>query len=170
MTKGVVENYTIFSDASFDPKLKFGIAGCMIFAGDDIDLPDAQVKTKIIFGNSCSRMEFDSILWALDSIDSLTTVADLKVDLYTDCKGAADFSKRIPKLKELEFKSRKTGELLTNADLYKKLAIWFEKINLNIHWIKGHSPKASRNLQAELFAKLDQEVRHQLRSARHAKL
>ena len=62
------------------------------------------------------------------------------------------------------FVSKKTGKPLTNADLYKVFFAVYDRMLPKIVWVKGHTPKGSRDTVQMHFSHVDKAVRKELRS------
>ena len=156
--------YYIFSDASFDPRSRIGIAGIMLLS--DLDsLPEKlPIQSKIIKDTTCTRLEMEAIIWSLLAVGDLIKqhgIADL--ELYTDCKTAVDLPRRRENLEAKQFRSNKTGELLSNADLYKKFFLLCDMLKPKVMWIKGHMPSKEQNHIDRLFSEVDKATRNELR-------
>ena len=161
MIRAVDSEYIVFSDASFDPHLKFGVAGKIVLSSI---AGDQKIETKVMESPTCSRMEFEAILWALESLKPLAEKP--KVTVYTDCQGVVELSERLPKLLARGFKSQRTGKLLAQADLYQDFSTFYSTLHLSIFWTKGHTPLQGRDWIQNSFAALDQSVRNELRRER----
>ena len=151
--------YHVYSDASFNPKTKSGVAGFIITSNANASL---EIKTEIIKHTTCTRLELQGIIWALRYIDENLSAAS--ITLYTDCKTACDLLRRRSKLECVDFSSGKTGEPLKNADVYKEYFKLLDKLKPELVWVKGHMPHKQRDHIQSTFAQLDKHVRQALRA------
>ncbi len=153
----------IFSDASFNPKTRTGICGYLLLLDlvDTIDIRTLPIKTKLYKNTNCTRLEVTSIILALNAAKRMG--ADCDITLYTDCKTACELPSRRGRLEERDFKSRKTGALLSNADLYLKFFKLFDELTPQIVWIKGHKRSGEKVLTDKIFSHIDKTTRKLLR-------
>ena len=155
--------YFIFSDASFDPRSRIGIAGVWILA----DLLQASqnensIQTKIFYETNCTRLELESILWSFDLVREAGRL-EIEVEIFTDCKTAVDLPARRARLESRNFLSQKTQLPLNNADLYQEFFKTYDTFAPKLHWIKGHKPLQNQNEIERIFSAVDKETRRQLR-------
>jgi ribonuclease HI len=150
----------IFSDASFDSSTKSAVLGYLIVEVlQDVQTP--LVRTVLLENTTNSRAEIEAALLAIDSV--MTEFSDHSIVLYTDSKTLADLPKRKSRLVAKDFRSGKSGLILSQADLYKRFYLFSEKVELSLKWIKGHTAKESRGLEERLFSRVDKKVREELR-------
>lgn len=168
-------NYSIFSDASFDPKSRIGVAGYLILSHGpglenfDVHENDLLIKTKVVEKTNNTRMEWEAALWALETIEkqhfsTLNFPGDLKLTLFTDCKAIVEILERRQRLESQNFTSRKGTKNLNNSDLYKRFFILYDRLKPTISWVKGHFSKRDRNREQSFFYCVDSAVRNELRS------
>ena len=119
----------------------------------------SEVQTKIIETSSHISTELEAAIWALESTES-----GRDVRLYTDSQTIADLPKRRNKLEVRQFRSRKTGNLLSNAHLYQRFFEALDERQVTISWIKGHKPSAQKTMEDLHFQRVDRTVRQLLRS------
>ncbi len=158
--KTELTSFAIFSDGSFDPKSKRGVGAYCILPG-----PLEIVKMEFSV-ESCARLELLAVLWALESF-MIHIEQTSMLSLYTDSRTIAELDGRRAKLTANHFKSRRTGELLSNGDLYRDFfAICDEirsKTEMEIIWVKGHTPSEGRTREQEIFSQVDHAARVALR-------
>ena len=162
----------IYCDASFAPKLGVGV-GAFAVVKNPTDKLAPNISTEVFQAATCGRLEFLVAIWALEFFFSLCNTSTLDssgsdklrtITLYTDSRSIADLPRRRDKLVANKFTSQRTGGPLANSDLYQKFLRVFDDLNLQIHWLKGHTAKSLRSVEGEVFAKIDQAARKQLRS------
>lgn len=148
----------IFADASFDPRSRRGVGACCI---------SSEIITKEFSTTSCARLELVTVLWALKVFEDLSNDPINKLTLYTDSKTLVDLAARRPKLEANNFSSRRNGKELSNGDLYQEFFAVCDrlrlKLELNIIWIKGHTPSTGRTQEQAIFSKVDHAARAELR-------
>jgi ribonuclease HI len=107
--------------------------------------------------------EITTVIQALESLDEKCNPKQ-KIEIYTDCQSFCDLlGKRKEKLLQNNFITR-TGKILQNAELYKKLYLIADKFEIQTFKIKGHRPKSYRaNAVERIFAVIDKLSRGKLR-------
>jgi ribonuclease HI len=112
----------LFCDGSCNPQEKIGYGAYLLVEDDNFDL--ISLKSKIIFkkfGNtSSSKLEIETLLWALNDID----IKDCIIEVYTDCQNIIGLQDRREKLEKNNFQTS-AGKIMNNHELYKD---FFEKI------------------------------------------
>lgn len=163
------KNIYIYSDSSFDPKSKTGIMGYFRFDSDtqhnSLNLDPNQIKTQKILDTTNIKTEIKSVLWSLkDLMDSpLPNEFDLNLTIHSDCNSIIELPSRREKLVKNDFKSQKTQKPLSNAELYKELFYYFDLLDPELVWIKGHKKRSEMNYKDRYFSKIDKKTRETLR-------
>lgn len=167
-----VRRFSIFADASFQPQLRIGVSGFLILPHDgraEFPLPPASsVRTRVARGGSNTRLELETIIWALISWQErhgrrVEDRAPAAVTLYTDCRAAKNLLDRRSRLETSNYFSKRSGGPLQHADLYRRFFKLLEAVQPEIIWIEGHTPRRQRGAIQEIFALVDRTVRERLR-------
>ncbi len=129
--------------------------------------PDA-VKTRIIKNTTNTRLELQTLLWALESVkldNEHTPSGEMgSITIYTDCCAAVNLLRRRKKLNSVNYLSKRKGTTLVNADIYKGIFTLYDELSPELVWIKGHTPEKDRAGIQRIFAEVDRSVRNLLRS------
>ncbi len=155
----------IYSDASYSKTYNLAIIGYAIFPSshehETVPLSETNICILQVPENNNIRAEIRGVITALQSCPKGS-----KVVLYTDCKTVCDLPKRREKLEANNFISKSKGLTLLNADIYQEFYLNFDRLNPELKWVKGHSPKNSKLTQVQKnFSYLDKAVRMSLRKA-----
>lgn len=172
--------FGLFSDASYDPKSGSGIGGILILsslqmenfasgsARADFDLP---ILMREAHETTSSRLEMETVLWVLREFkhqhpSCLLLAGRTACHLYTDCQTAVQLPQRRAKLEANHYGSKRSGQLLGMADLYREFFNLYDEIQPHMTWIKGHKRSLDKSSLDDLFSTLDQKVRRELRKRR----
>ncbi|TLD40640.1 MAG: hypothetical protein JETT_3103 [Candidatus Jettenia ecosi] len=172
-------DFAIFIDSSYNPERRLGVGGflCIPNCSDEVlenknvleELysPDA-VKTRIVEHTTNTRLELQTLLWALESLklDTETkTYGEMgSITVYTDCRTAVDLLRRRKRLESVHYLSKRKGTILENADIYKSIFTLYDQFSPKLVWIKGHTPGKDRVGIQKIFSEVDRLVRNLLRS------
>lgn len=140
----------IFIDSSVNPQLKIGFGAFMI---------DDKISLKRFENTSSTKLELQTFLWMIQSIDILAS----KIKVYTDCQNIITLPQREKKLKQSAFKSS-TNKELKNKALYEEFFLLLEKFDIEFIKVKGHKQKAKKDEIDRLFSKVDKASRQALRT------
>lgn len=151
------KSIVIYSDASFSKEHKLAVIG-FTKGSSESKVEDLELTLKTIKEENNVRAELRAAILGLASCPE-----DSSVTLFSDSSAVVDLIKRRENLEKNEFVSKKTGVVLSNADLYQKFYFILDKLNVEVHWIKGHSPKKSLGNTGSNFSHLDKSVRKELR-------
>ncbi len=154
----------VFSDGSFDPKSKKGVAAVLLVSALQWDTPGLEfmVQTKEVGSSSNGQVELEAALWGL-RLAKETSKGPLKIQLITDCETIVDLARRRPKLEKVGFLSQRTGKRLSNADLYEQFFQLSDELNPTITWIKGHTAANQKTETHRVFGLVDKAARKALR-------
>jgi ribonuclease HI len=149
----------LFTDSSVNPQEKIGFGANLKIIDEKASLLDMKkdIKTKRFEDTSSTKLELQTLLWALDEIEDNSFI-----EVYTDCQNIIGLEDRRKKLEANDYKSSK-GKLMNNHELYK---LFFEKIdNLNIVFIKvkGHKKSSLKDNIDDIFNLVDKASRNALR-------
>ena len=146
----------IYSDASFSNKHKLGVASYLILDSENSSqkLHSFSVKEK-----NNIRVEFIALIEALKT---LKPKDNKEIIVYTDSRAIKDLLSRRKRLEYLDFKSKKTGNLLSNTYIYKEFFKIYDTYTPTIYWTKGHQAKKETIIEKN-FSKVDKLARKTLK-------
>jgi ribonuclease HI len=154
--------FYLFTDASVNPKNNIGY-GAYIFINRDQLQSSTQmhhVKTKKFENTSSTKLELETLLWALGEIDS----ADYKIIIYTDCQNIIGLNDRRARLENNNYMSN-TNKLIKNHELYKEFYRMSDILDCEFVKVKGHKKKEKKDEIDRIFTLVDKASRTALRSA-----
>jgi ribonuclease HI len=164
-----MKDFSLFTDASVDPRLKIGVGACLVLPAPFLNVPFPKIDKSEITGRislrrfedaSSTKLEIETVLWALGEQKKRSKG---KLNLYTDSQCIACLLKRKPGLMGRDFLSRKTNLPLRNAPLYRKFYAFHDELVFNIIQVDGHSRTSVRDTAHRIFSIVDREARRALK-------
>jgi len=150
----------LFTDGSVNTKTKAGVGAYL--AVDDPEISTEalknQVKTRQFENTSSTRLELETLLWALDEISSSAT----KISVYTDSQNITGLLRRRERLEKNDFRS-KNDRLMNNHDLYREFYRKVDQLNCEFVKVAGHQPTRQKDKIHRLFTLVDRASRKALR-------
>lgn len=151
----------LFTDGSVNVQSKVGCGAILLISEDE--LHDCNLKNgvqiKQFENTSSSKLELQTLLWALEKIET----TERKIIIHTDSQTIVDLLERRERLEKNDFKSKKNIPL-NNGDLYKAFFRKIDSLNCEIVKIKGHQPTRNKNEIERIFGLVDKASRRALRS------
>ncbi len=152
----------LFCDGSFNPRTRIGVGAMLLLSDKEWknagDSKFFAIRTRVMPTDSIARLELMTAIWALSEPALIPGM-----NLFTDCKTIEGLAARRAKLEAGDYKSKRTGERLTNADLYTQFFKICDSVRPTITWLKGHSPKTSQTEYQRVFSLVDKMARKTLR-------
>jgi len=150
----------LFTDGSVNTKTKTGIGAYLVIANPDLPVETLkkQVKTRQFKNTSSTRLELETLLWALDEVSSAIT----KIIVYTDSQNITGLLRRRERLEKNDFRS-KTNRLMNNHDLYREFYRVIDGLDCEFVKVAGHQPTRQKDKIHRLFTLVDRASRKTLR-------
>jgi ribonuclease HI len=149
----------LFTDSSVNPQEKIGFGAYLKILDENISFLEMKniIKTKRFEDTSSTKLELQTLLWALDEIEKTSLI-----EVYTDCQNIIGLENRRKKLESNDYKSSK-GKLMNNHELYKLFFEKIDKLNLTFIKVKGHKKSSLKDNIDEVFNLVDKASRNALR-------
>jgi ribonuclease HI len=154
----------LFIDGSVDPRTQMGVAGYRLLYADNMTDFASEICIKYFKNTSSTHLEIRAALWALAKI----THFNGSLAVVSDCQTLCQLPTRRASLEAKQF-CNKQGKQLNLSEAYQSVFeycdLWYEKSGKSLDFIqvKGHQKASERSPIQSEFAKLDREVRRQLR-------
>lgn len=150
----------LFTDASVDTKSKIGYGAYLAISEKKTPLEQQQknIKTKRFEQTSSTKLELQTLLWALQDIQ----IMERKVIVYTDSQNIMRLLKKRERLEQSTFLSKKKQPLRL-ANLYKAFYQMTDLMNCQFVKVKGHQKSAQKTELDRLFTLVDRASRKALR-------
>jgi len=154
------QSLKLFCDGSVNPQSKIGYGAYFILEDiTEISLSSIQIMTKQFKNTSSTKLELETLLWALGEVS--TKYNDITV--YTDCQNTMGLLSRRQRLEKDQFYS-KSGKLLNNHLLYKEFYKIIDNIDCKFIKVKGHKQSLHKDMIDKLFTLVDKASRDALRN------
>ena len=151
----------LFTDSSVNPQEKIGFGSFLLLNNDETkafeDLKK-DIKLKRFENTSSTKLELQTLLWALDEIEDKNII----IEIYTDCQNIIGLENRRDKLEKNHFYST-SGKLMNNHELYNNFYEKLDKLNLTFIKVKGHKKNSLKDEIDNIFNLVDRASRNALR-------
>lgn len=166
-----MNSLALFTDVSSNPQRKCGVGAYLLLPASYLenephDIDRAEISSKLRFkrfaDTSSTKLEVQTVLWALENFQTDGSFAPGSLRVFTDSQCVAGLPGRRAALEANRFLSRRSGQLLTNAPLYRAFYAEIDKLGFELVKVAGHSRACSRDTVQQIFSCVDQEVRRAL--------
>ena len=151
----------LFTDGSVNTKSKIGFGAYLAVAelGLPIDLLRERVKVKRFEDTSSTKLELQTLLWALGDIQDLES----KLIVYTDSQNILSLQGRRGRLEKNNYRT-KNDKLIRNHELYKEFYRTADKLDCVLVKVSGHKVSSRKDEIDRLFTLVDRASRNALRA------
>jgi ribonuclease HI len=167
-----MNSFALFTDVSLNPQRKLGVGGYLLVPVPFLEIEphdieqgevSARLKTKRFAETSSTKLEVQTVLWALEnSREELTGTAPGSLRIYTDSQCVAGLVRRRAGLIQSDFLARRSGRPLANAHLYREFYAAYDQLGFQLIKVAGHSRTCSHDSVQRIFSYVDREVRKAL--------
>ncbi|MBI2281552.1 MAG: ribonuclease H [Bacteroidetes bacterium] len=144
----------LFTDGSVNTKTKVGFGAYLIVDSSEIQSAVPKVKLKRFENTSSTKLELETLLWALNEIQD----KNQKIKIYTDSQNIMGLPNRKFKLEQNNFYSG-NGKQLNNHELYRVFYKITSTLNCEFIKLEGHSVSSEKNDLDKLFMLVDRASR-----------
>lgn len=120
------------------------------------------VKVKRFEQTSSTRLELQTLLWALNDTMALTHGCDSALTVYTDSQNIMGLPARRARLEQNDYFSSK-NKRLNNFELYQQFYRLNSQLNCQFVKVIGHQASSKKDQIEQLFGLVDQASRRALR-------
>jgi ribonuclease HI len=154
----------IFSDGSVNTQLKVGYGAYLVVSErvTSIQSLKDKVKVKRFEQTSSTKLELQTLLWALDETIALANGDDMALTVYTDSQNIIGLPRRRARLEQSNYFSSKNRRL-NNYELYQEFYRLTTKLNCQFVKVIGHQASSKKDEIDKLFGLVDQASRRALR-------
>jgi ribonuclease HI len=152
----------LFTDGSVNTKSKTGYGAYLAVSEPWIstDLLKKQVKIKRFENTSSTRLELETLLWALNEVGGFAG----RIIVYTDSQNIMKLKERRERLETNNYRSNQKV-ILKNSDLYIKFYEMTDILDCHFFKVQGHRAFWKKDETGSLFALVDRESRRALRKS-----
>ncbi len=157
-----MQDLILLTDGSVHPQLKIGYGAYLAVPDPSLSLDELrpQVKLKRFVQTTSTKLELQTLLWALSEIQ----LAGRRLFVYTDSQAIFNLPIRRARLEEQKFCSNKLSQL-NNADLYREFYREADRLNFELFKLAGHKSAKQKSPLDRLFSLVDKASRQALREA-----
>ncbi|PNV83572.1 MAG: ribonuclease H [Sulfurimonas sp.] len=150
----------LFTDASVDPKTKIGYGAYLLLGEFELEAPLSKLKVNVkrFEGTNSSKLELETLLWALQKLPSKNS----KIVAYTDSQNIINLRDREEKIKKNHYMTKR-GTLIKNHELYKKFYELTDLYECDFIKVKGHKKSEDKDDIDKYFTLVDKASREALR-------
>jgi ribonuclease HI len=160
MNKTKPEVY-LFTDGSVNPQSEIGFGAYLLLEKREfaIEELDTKIKIKKFENTSSTKLELETLLWALDD----ASLQNCKVMVYTDCQNIIGLKDRRNGFEQKNYMTSK-AKLIKNHELYKAFFTRVDMLDCEFIKVKGHKKTSVKNEIDEIFTLVDRATRRALRN------
>ena len=153
----------LFTDGSADDETGIGYGAYLLVDNPEFpsDLLKKQVVLKRFENTSSSRLEIQTLIWALGEIQLFPA----KIKVFSDSQNIIGLPERKERLEKNNFRS-KGNRLLNNAELYQEFYQKTEHLSIEFVKVSGHMRSLEKNSSDLIFTLVDRASRKALRMDR----
>ena len=155
-----MDQLMLFTDGSLNPKSKIGYGAYLAVSGNSLSLDTLRtlVKVKRFENTSSTKLELQTLLWALNNIE----VLGKKIILYSDSQNIIGLPGRKERFERNNYSS-KNNKLIKNYKLYQEFYKLTEKLDIELFKVRGHQVSKQKDNIDRLFTIVDRASRNALR-------
>lgn len=156
-----MEQIFLFTDGSVNVELNIGFGAALIVSDIDEAIESLQkdVLIKQFENTSSTKLELETLLWALKMIDG----ENKKVIIYTDSQNIIGLPGRRERLERNNYSSKK-NERIKNYKLYQEFYRITDKFDCELVKVRGHQQTFRKNKVHQIFTLVDRASRNALRN------
>jgi ribonuclease HI len=167
-----MNSFVLFTDGSLNPRRKRGIGAFLLVPTAFLEIMPHDIERRVIseqlrfkrfWNTSSTKLEVQTVLWALNSFREEFTCSDPGcVRVYTDSQCVAGLLSRRAGLEANDFLAGRSGKQLLHAPLYRAFYAAHDEIGCELIKVAGHSRPGSHDTVQRIFSYVDREVRRAL--------
>jgi len=147
----------LFTDGSVNIQSRIGYGAYLAVSerGLPLDVLKTQVKVKRFEQTSSTKLELQTLLWALSDIQ----VSGIKVTVYTDSQNIMGLPGRRDRFEKNEYRSKR-NRLLNNHELYQEFFRVTDRMDCGFVKVRGHQVSNQKDHIDRLFTLVDRASRN----------
>lgn len=151
----------LFTDGSVNPESKVGYGAylAVLLAAPYSESFKADVKVKKFEHTSSTKLEIQTLIWALTSIQK----PGGRIIVYTDSQNIIGLKARRRRLEINDYLS-KINKPIKNSALYQEFFYLSDQLDCEFKKVKGHKPSRLKDETERFFTLVDKASRKALRN------
>ncbi len=152
----------LFTDGSVNNQSKTGYGAYLVLTkpGLSLNLMKTLVKVKKFENTSSTKLELQTLLWALQGIEARSHVV-----AYTDSQNIIGLQERCQRFEQRNYRS-KNNRPLNNAELYQEFFKKIDQLDFNVVKVTGHQASNKKDDIGKIFTLVDKASRKAMRKER----
>ena len=152
----------LFTDGSVNPKSKVGYGAylAVLPAAQYSEAFKADVKVKKFEQTSSAKLEIQTLIWALTSIQQPAG----RIIVYTDSQTIIGLPARRGRLEKNNYLSKK-HKPIKNSALYQEFFCLSDQLDCEFKKVEGHKPSRMKDEAERFFTLVDKASRKALRNS-----
>ena len=150
----------LFTDGSVDPHSNIGYGAYLVVPEGErsLDVLRTNVKVRRFEHTSSTKLEFQTLLWALSDIEAL----GCRIIAYTDSQNIMGLQGRRDGLEQNDYRSKKNRRL-NNYELYREFYSMTDRLDCKFVKVRGHRVSHQKDDIDRFFTLVDRASRNALR-------
>jgi len=150
----------LFTDGSVNTQSNIGYGAYLAVSerGLSLDLLRTRVKVRRFEDTSSTKLELQTLLWALSDIQAMGS----KVIVYTDSQNIMGLQGRRDWFEQNDYRSKK-NKRLNNYELYQEFYRMIDQLDCELVKVRGHQVSNQKDDIGRLFTLVDRASRNALR-------
>ena len=150
----------LLTDGSVNTESNIGYGAYLAVSDSELSLAElrTQVKVRRFEQTSSTKLELQTLLWALSEIQT----SEYKLTVYTDSQNIVSLPQRRERLEQNDYYSNKNIRL-NNFELYQQFFMMIDQLNCELVKVRGHKRTKQKNDIDRLFTLVDRAARKALR-------
>jgi len=155
-----MDELILITDGSVNTQSNIGYGAYLAVSerGLSLDSLRMHVKVRRFEHTSSTKLELQTLLWALNDIQALGR----KVILYTDSQNILGLQGRRERFEQNDYRSKK-NKRLSNYELYQEFYRVIDHLDCELVKVRGHQVSNQKDDISKLFTLVDRAARKALR-------
>ena len=155
-----MDKLILLTDGSTNTQSKIGYGAYLTVSESGVppDLLKSHVKVRRFEQTSSTKLELQTLLWALDDIQAF----EGQIIVYTDSQNIIGLQRRRERLEKNNYRS-KNNRILNNYKLYQDFYRITDQLNCTFIKVRGHKKGAQKDNIDRLFTLVDRASRKAMR-------
>ena len=155
-----MDELMLFTDGSVNTHSKIGYGAYLAVSERGLSLDSLRLRVKVrrFEHTSSTKLELQTLLWALGDIQALRS----RVIVYTDSQNIMGLQGRRDRLEQNDYRSKKNRRL-NNYKLYQEFYRMTDQLDCEFVKVRGHQVSNQKDDVDRLFTLVDRASRNALR-------
>jgi ribonuclease HI len=156
----LIDAVTLFTDGSVNTRTKIGYGAYLAISDSGLPLDELRKKVKVrrFAPTSSTKLELQTLLWALDDIQ----ISGRPLIVVTDSQNIIGLPSRRDRLEQNTYRAKKNTHL-NNYELYQDFFRRLDQLECELIKVQGHQASKHKNDIERLFTLVDRASRKSLR-------